>query len=164
MTKNAIETANVTSDAKAVLSALFEHKGQNVFVTWERDCDTYKGTKEKVTKRTKALVRSGIDYANLGSVKSGIETGERGEVQPLPSWQEWACAPYILRHKGNGTEYVRLFPGSFKNVAPVVEYFIDGNAATKADVAPLLMASEKRDRDEEPTVFNVKVNSILNIG
>ena len=154
----------ISPDAQAIISALRERTGTNLPIQWERECETYKEVIQHVTKRTSAHVRCGIDYANLASVQAGIASGERGEVQPLPVWQEWAHAPFILRHKGNGTEYIRLFPSSFANLKPTVEYFIDGTPATLADVTPLLKASELRERDEAPACFNVKVSSILAIG
>jgi len=154
----------ISSDAKAIIAALLGHKGQHVAITWKRELETYKGTTQKVEKQTVAHVRTGIEYSNLASVKQGIASGERDEVQPLPTWQEWGEFPYILRHKGNGTEYVRLFPASFANLKPSVSYFIDGQPVSKADVEPLVTAKEKSERDEPAPVFNVKVNSILSIG
>lgn len=154
----------ISADSLAIITALLESKGRHVSVTWKREMETYKEVTKKVEKRTRAWVRTGIDYKNLASVKQGIASGERDEVQPLPSWQEWGEFPYILRHKTQGTEYVRLFPATFANLVPTVEYFIDGVPATKAEIEPLVTAKEKRERDEPAAVFNVKVNSILAIG
>lgn len=157
-------TVTISADAQAIVSALEGAKGQNLPFTFRRDMDTRKDVTARVEKQTSCYVRTGVDYANLASVQAGIASGERGEVQPLPTWQEWACAPYILRHKGNGTEYVRVFPASFANLKPSVTYFIDGREATIDEVKPLCLAKEFRERDEAPAVFNIKVNSILKIG
>lgn len=154
----------MTGDAKAIVAALREHKGQHIAVTWERPMATRKGTQETVTKQTRAYVRAGMDYANLGSIKEGIASGEREEVGPLPAWQEWAEFPFILRHKEKGTEYLRLFPAVFDNLKPTVKYFIDGAEVNESDVKPLCLASEFRERDEAPACFQVKAESIRAIG
>jgi hypothetical protein len=154
----------MTGDAKAIVAYLSEHKGQHVPITWRREMKTRKGTTEKVEKLTRAYVRAGIDYANLASVKEGIESGERGEVQPLPAWQEWAQFPFILRHKENGTEYVRLYPAKFDNLKPHVEYYVNGALVNEETVKPLCLASEFRERETPAEVFQVKADSILSIG
>jgi hypothetical protein len=149
-----------------ILAKIIEHKGQHVPAVWQRSLKTLKGVTQTVTKQTTAFVRAGIDYANLKSVKEGIESGERGEVQPLPSWSEWVQFPFILRHKENGTEYVRLYPASFDNLKEKnqVQYFLDGQPATLEQVRPLCLASEFRNSDEPLVCFTLKTESVLAIG
>lgn len=162
--KNTMNAKNkLSADAKTIVAALIERKAQHVPAVWEREMKTRKSVTQKITKRTKAFVRAGIDYANLAEVKNGIATGERDEVQALP-WGEWAQFPFIIRH--NDKEYVRMYPATFANLQEKisVEYFIDGQAATLADVQPLCLASEFRDRDEKPLCFTLKAESILEIG
>jgi hypothetical protein len=155
---------NVTGDARAIVTYLTEHKGQHVPIMWRRAMKTRKDVKEKVEKQTRAYVRAGIEYANLASVKEGIADGTRDEVGSLPVWQEWAAKPFILRHKENGTEYVRLYPATFDNLKPVVEYYVNGALVNPETVKPLCLASEFRERDTPTEVFQVKANDILSIG
>lgn len=148
-----------------IVAAIASKKGQHVQVVWQRDAKTKKGTAFRIEKRTCAWVRSGIDYSNLASVKAGIAAGERDEVQSLPDWCEWETFPFILRHKANGTEYVRLYPATLHNLqTPKVEWVMDGVVSTYADCEPYLLASEKtKDEDEKPACFSVKSDSILEI-
>lgn len=156
---------NLSGDAKAIVNYLKEHKGQHVAITWRKELKTRKGIAAKVEKQTRAYVRAGIEYANLASVKEGIADGTRAEVGPLQVWQEWAEAPFILRHKTNGTEYVRLYPAAFDNLKPHSEYFLNGALVDKSAVESMCLASEfpKGERAEKD-VFQVKANSILSIG
>ncbi len=152
----------LNGDARAIVSALKEHKGQHQKITWCRSMKTLKTAGEiSVTKRTSAYVRAGIDYANLKTVQTGIETGERGEVQALP-WGEWSEFPFIISHKGK--DYLRLYPASFDNLRPSVEYAINGIPATKEDCQPLCLASEFRDSEDRPECFTIKVESLVSIG
>jgi hypothetical protein len=153
----------LSMDARAIVAALMERKAQHVPCVWEREMKTRKECKAKVTKRTEAYVRAGIDYANLASVKSGIASGERDEVQALP-WGEWIQFPFIIGHKDR--EYVRVYPATFENLQKKisVQYFIDGREVSKADVEPLCLASEFREREEETLCFTLKAESILAIG
>jgi hypothetical protein len=153
----------LTKDARAVVSALKNHKGQHILVTWQRDMKTRADVPFAIVKRTCAYVRAGIDYANLASVKEGIEAGERNEVQPLP-WGVWVEFPFIIAHKGN--EYLRLYPATFGNLRDEmrVEYVMDGVVSTKEQVAPYCLASEFRERDEPAKCFTIKMDSLLSIG
>jgi len=150
-------------NAEQIVDSLKHRKGRHVAITWRRSLKTLKTCQDVIEKQTTAHVRAGIDYANLASVKEGIATGERDEVQPLPTWQEWAQPPFILRHKSNGTEYVRLYPASFGNLVPVVAYFRNGVATTKEAVRADCYASEFDDSGDGKTVFNVKAASVLSI-
>lgn len=150
-----------------IVSTLQNHKGQHVRATWKRQLKTLKGVVHTVEKQTSAWVRAGIDYANLSKVKEGIETGERGEVQPL-KFGFWVQFPFIIRHTPKGSEspvdYVRLYPATFANLkTPAVEYFIDGKPATAEDVRPLCLASEFREREDELLCFTLKAESVLSI-
>lgn len=152
--------------SKAIVATLQSRKGQHVEIVWRREAKTRKGTAFVIEKRTRAFVRAGINYANLASVKQGIEAGTRDEVQPLPDWQEWAEFPFILRHKGNGTEYVRLYPASFDNLAHAtkVEWLMDGVVTDYASVEPYLLASEKpKADDEKPACYCVKSADVIEI-
>lgn len=134
--------------AQQVIEILCSRKGQHVLAVWERPVKTFKASGVIVTKRTSAYVRAGINFANLSSVKNAIEAGERGEVQALPSCQEWESFPFILRHKTKGTQYVRLFPpaNGFDNLPkPQTEWTLNGQPSSYAQVEPHLLAEEKPD-------------------
>jgi hypothetical protein len=114
-------------NAKQIVENLQNHKGQHVQACWTRPMKTRKDVPMSIVKRTCAYVRAGIDYANLRTVKEGVESGERAEVQGL-KWGQWSEFPFIIAHKG--VDYVRLYPAVFANLKPTVEYSIDGKPAT----------------------------------
>jgi hypothetical protein len=147
-----------------IIQAVQNRKGQHVKVTWQRPAKTLKDCALTIAKRTSAYVRAGIEYANLATVKEAIASGERDEVQSLPSWSEWVQYPFISRHKQTGQEYVRLYPAVFANLKPEVEWSIGGKPATYAECEPYLLASEKRkDDDERPACFSLKAEDVIAI-
>jgi hypothetical protein len=148
-------------NAKQIVENLQNHKGQHVQACWTRPMKTRKDVPMSIVKRTCAYVRAGIDYANLRTVKEGVESGERNEVQGL-KWGAWSEFPFIIAHKG--VDYVRLYPAVFANLKPTVEYSIDGKPATRAEIEPYCLASEFRERDEETPCFTLKADSIVSIG
>lgn len=149
-------------NAQQIVSALSGHKGQHIQVTWSRPAKVGKDCPLVIVKRTSAFVRAGIDYSNLASVKSAVANGEREEPQGLP-WGTWQTFPFTIEHKGK--EYVRLYPASFANLTPTVEWSIDGKPATFEQVSPFLLASEKRSQtDDKPECFTVCADSIVSIG
>lgn len=148
-------------NALQIVQTIQDKKGQHVSATWQRQAKTRKGCPHIIAKRTSVYVRSGINFANLGEVKNGIEKGERGEVQSLP-WGHWreGFFPFIIDH--NGMEYIRLYPASFDNLKPSVEWSLDGKPATFDDVKSFLLASEF-PKEEKPECFTVKAESVIEI-
>lgn len=149
-------------NAIEIIQQIENRRGQHVKVTWQRVAKVLKGAQSLlIVKRTSAWVRSGINFANLGTVQKGIESGARGEVQPLP-WGEWMQFPFIIEHKG--VEYVRLYPASFDNLIPQVEWSINGRPSTYDKIEQYLVSSEKRKDDEDkPLCFTVKADSVISI-
>jgi hypothetical protein len=150
----------MTRKAKEIVESLKSFPGSHRGIVWQRDAKVRKDCPyASIQKQTCAYVRAGIDYSNLSSVQAGIESGERGEVQPLP-WGEWSQFPYIISHKGN--EYVRLYPPVFANLKPVVQWFANGNPVEFSAVQPYLLASEM-PKDTVPECFTLKAESIIAI-
>ncbi len=154
-------------NANEIVNALKGKSGRHVPAVWEKKMKTLKGVTLPITKKTTAYVRAGIDYANLSTVKEGVESGERGDVQGLP-WGEWELFPFIIRHTPKGAsvsfQYVRLYPAVFDNLKTTVQYFIDGHPAKLEQVKPLCLASEFRDEEKEITCFTLRAENILSIG
>lgn len=150
--------------ANEIVEALKNKKGQHVQAVWQRPVKTLKTFTGIVAKRTSAFVRTGINYANLSSVKAGIASGERGEVESLP-WGKWRDGHenYIIDH--NGTEYVRLYPAVFGNLveATKTEFTLNGVPVEYTTIEPYLLASEKRKDDDAPKCFTLKAENIVTI-
>jgi hypothetical protein len=152
----------IRKSASQIKDAIMKAKGQFVLASWFSEPTpkaAFKGVNLK--KETIAVVRAGINFANLTSVKEGIANGERGEVQPL-SWGEWIDFPYVIGHKGN--EYIRLYPS---NHIPKVKYFANGKEVSKVEFASYLTPSKAKEllngERKEVECFTIKANNVLNI-
>ena len=152
---------NLIKTATEILANLLNAKGQFVSVKFQSNVSTAASFKHLViTKITSAVVRSGIDFSNLGSVKDGIENGTRDEVGSLP-WGEWISFPYIIGHKEK--TYVRLYP-SVNNI-PNVSYFVDGSEVAKAEILQYLTPSSAKKMLEAkaPECFTLNTTNILDM-
>ena len=135
-----------------------ECKGQFLTVeytsTSTRPRAEFKGV--ALAKRVRMVVRAGIDFANLKSVKDGIESGERGEVQPL-AWGEWFLFPYVITHKGG--YYFRLYPVAGSK--PTVIYTVDGEEVSREAWMGYLTPSEraKMESGDRPECITVKAEN-----
>ena len=111
----------------------------------------------KLEKKTSMTVRAGIDYANLATVREGIENGQRGEVKPLP-WGEWERFPYTITHKGN--RYVRLYPlqGKVKTT-----FFVDGSPVSREYFSGFLTPSESKKllSGDPPDCLTIKEENLV---
>ncbi len=157
-------TTNIQSlTASEVLSKFFASKGQFVRAAWKsnpKPAAAHKGT--LLEKRTTTIVRSGVEFANLSSVKAGIESGERGEVGPLP-FGEWLIPNYVIKlDKGNVVNYyLRMYP---TDAIPTVKYYVNGDETTKEHFASFLTPSEAKKltgEKESPECFTIKFENVL---
>lgn len=145
------------------INAILKAKGQFVSVSWESDVKpAAKFDGIHLQKRTSAVVRAGIDFANLTTVKSGIENGERQEVGELP-WGKWVKFPYLIEHKGSF--YLRLY--SVNGAIPKVEYLLNGTRIDKRVFASFLTPSASKRLLEPSTsqyeCFTIKASNIIEI-
>lgn len=150
---------NTNATNAADLSLITKGTGQFVKVSFKstkKPAAAFKGT--ELVKVSSGVFRSGIDFANLSSVKDGIANGERGEVQSLP-WGEWVSFPYIIAHKGE--QYVRLYPSVGHKVE--VKHFVNGKEVSKEEFNSFLTPS-----DAKPSAgvecFTIKASNIISVG
>ena len=160
--KNVINLINTTlANLSPVTSRLTEaRKGTFQPVTWKsnpRPAAIHKGI--VLEKITSTVCKAGIDYANLGSVKAGIASGERGEVEGLP-WGEWELFPFTISHKGE--RYVRLYPAAQSNQS-VTLYKVNGKQVGREVFAGYLTPSEaaKMESSERPACFTIKESNLI---
>jgi len=135
-------------------------KGSFQSVTWKSNPNpaaAHKGI--ALEKITTAVCKAGIDFSNLSSVKAGIASGERGEVESLP-WGEWESFPFTITHKGE--RYVRLYPAAQSNQVSTL-YKVDGKQVDKTTFKSFLTPSEaeKMESGERPTCFTVKESNLI---
>lgn len=144
-----------------LIEAITKAKGQFVNVAWKsqkKPAAAHKGT--QLEKITAGVVRAGINFANLATVKEGIANGERGEVQPLP-WGEWKSFPYVIEHKG--AEYVRLYLSKGNKLQ--TQYRVNGEIVSKEKFASFLTPSEakKMEDGKAPDCLSVKAENLINV-
>lgn len=144
-----------------LIASLKDGKGQFIHAEWVSKPTPKAASKKEgivLKKRTVAVVRTGVAYENLASVKNAIASGERGEVGELP-WGEWAVYPYGIQNKGK--EYVRLTLGS--NTIPKCSYYVNEVEVDKAEFSKHL--TESQQKPSEPTeVITVALENIVRLG
>lgn len=143
---------------KEILLALAGCKGQYVSAEWQstvKPAAQHSGV--NITKRVKSTVRAGIDYANMAR-NEGKETGA------LP-WGEWVQFPYVISHKGQ--PYARLYPTGNGSQRASATFTINGQPATREQVATLLTPSAARDlldTSKDIACFTVKGENLIALG
>ena len=158
-----MQTTSPSLTAEQITNKILTCKGNFVKVYWKSNpspAAIHKKNGIILEKVTNAVVRAGIDFANLTSVKEGIANNERGEVQSLP-WGEWKHFPYIITHKEK--EYIRLYPSAANT--PKVKYFVNNAEVDKATFATYLTNSEANKllnpEDKPLECFTVSADNIL---
>jgi hypothetical protein len=149
--------------ADAIKNKILSAKGNFVKVCWKSQPKPAASFKNVILEKvSEGVVRAGIDYANLSSVKQGIEEGTRGEVGALP-WGQWKQFPYIIEHKG--VDYIRLYPSVGNRTK--THYYVDGSEVSKEQFASYLTGSDAKklmgEVEEVKECFNVKAENILGI-
>ena len=150
--------------ATDVLNKILKCKGSFVKASWKSNPKPKAAFKRVVLEKVSVgVVRAGIDYAKISSVKEGIADGTRGEVQPLP-WGEWEQFPYTISHKGES--YIRLYPSG--NHKTKTTYFADGSVVSETEFCEYLTPSAADEilnpnPDKPLLCFTVKANNILGI-
>lgn len=154
-----INTTIQSLTANEILSNFFKGKGQFMRAAWKSNPKPAAAFKDVVLeKRTTTIVRSGLEFQNLSSVKAGIEANERGAVQELP-WGSWIFYPYLIKH--NESYYCRLYP---TDSIPTVRYFVNNDETTKDVFATYLTTSEAKKLTgdkEKPECFTIKMENVL---
>lgn len=152
-------TIQISPAAQSLIAAIENCKGRFSRCSFTSEVKPAAAHKDKkLVKTTTGVFRSGIDYAELSSVKEGIASGERGEVQSLP-WGEWALFPWVISHKG--VEYVRLYPAQGQR--STVVYSVDGAEVDKTTFQTYLTPSQCAEKDA-PTCITKKLAEIRFIG
>jgi hypothetical protein len=147
------------------LNAIIENapKGANIVCEWERDAKVkVAGRNLNIRKAVRMVGRVGLTYDNLKAVKEKRETGELPkENAGLQAWAEWLTFPFLLGHKTKGTQYLRLYKGTSKKVAPSVSWTMNSKAVDKEEIACYLQASELKK--SEGDCFMVKVADLKRV-
>ena len=144
------------------LDSLFASKGQFISATFKSEKKPSASFKSvRLEKLIEGTFRAGINFANLGSVKEAIKSGERGEVKSL-SWGTWLQFPYTITHKEE--IYVRLYPT--ENCKLRVTYLVDSVEVEKDKFLSYLTPSEqvRANEGERPECITIKKSNLLKLG
>ena len=143
----------------AELIKLFLSKtGQICSVSWRRPMKVFKGETRQAEKLVSAVVRAGVNFDNMASVKEKRETGELPPENTGLPWGTWFVFPYIIEHKGE--HYLRFsrFPGGKLET----HFFLDGKEVEKEALQGICTAAEFTERDSLDC-FNVRASSVAEL-
>jgi hypothetical protein len=161
-------TSPLTADT--IISNLLSSKGQFVRAIWKSNptpAAAHKKAGITLEKKTSAIVRSGINFAQLSAVKEGIASGDRPEVGELP-FGRWkinpvtgeSMFPYVIEtDKG---DQIRMYPSHTKSTTI---YFVNGEEVAKEKFAEYLTPSDSKKlfSNESPLCFTVKRENIIGV-
>lgn len=134
-------------------------KGTFVHATWQSVVPTPKKEGHVVVKVTTGIVRIGVDYAHIKSVKeAGLGTN------PLPGSDTWKYFPYIIEGK-NGLK-LRLTRVNNPIRHPHSYYLVDGKKMTKEEVVATgyVAPSYLEPHSPDSPIFTVKTENVIALG
>lgn len=121
---------------------------------------------DEVVKMVKAVVRFGVDYAQMESVKQKAAQkaalGLAVSLHSLP-WGTWKTR-FLIEHKGQ--LYVRLTcPKNNRNLKPVIlGYYVNGQEVSKEEAMAITRPSDWTQKDDDLDVYTKKIEDIVSIG
>jgi len=132
-----------------IINKILNSKGNFVRAAWRSNTEPAAKFKDiSIEKRTSAIVRAGINFANLQKSKGR-------ETEPLP-YGEWFKFPYVIKH--NNTMYLRLYSTESEQEET---YFVDGKEVDKETFRSYLTPSAAKKLDEEKDCFNIKLENVI---
>ena len=120
----------------------------------------------EVTKVVKAVVRFGVDYWHMESVKQKAAQkaalGLAITKNSLP-WGIWKTR-FLIENKGQ--LYVRLTcPKNNVYLKPVVlGYYVNGQEVSKEEAMAITRPSDWKQKDDDLDVYTKKIEDIISIG
>ena len=120
----------------------------------------------EVVKLVKAVVRFGVEYSRMASVKQKaaqkVALGLAVDTHKLP-WGSWKNR-FLIENKGQ--LYIRLTcPKNNVSLRPVViGYYADGKEISRAEAEEMTRPSDWAKKDEDLDVYTKKIEDIVSIG
>lgn len=148
---------NMSTNTNNVIAAFLANSGQFASVTFKsnpKPAAEFKGV--VLEKVTTGVFRSGVNFANLTSVKEGIANNERGEVQPL-AWGEWVNFPFVIAHKGE--RFLRLTTVNGAKSKSVFK--VNGVEVNRDEFEKFLVPSARSGAKAATEVFNIKESNLV---
>ncbi len=148
---------NISTSTNNVIAAFLANSGQFASVTFKsnpKPAAEFKGV--VLEKVTTGVFRSGVNFANLTSVKEGIANNERGEVQPL-AWGEWVNFPFVIAHKGE--RFLRLT--TVNGAKSKSTFKVNGVEVNRDEFEKFLVPSARSGAKAATEVFNIKESNLV---
>lgn len=140
-----------------VINAFLAAAGKFASVTFKsnpKPAAAFKGV--VLEKTTVGVFRSGVNFANLASVKDGIANEERGPVEPL-AWGVWEKFPFVIAHKGE--RFLRLT--KVNGLKSKSTFKVNGVEVGKDEFEGFLVESAKSANKSPTDVFNIKEANLV---
>ena len=134
-------------------------RGTFVKATWQSVVPTPKKDGHVVVKVTTGVVRLGVDYRNIASVKAaGLGTNS------LPGEDQWKYFPYVIEGKTGLKLRVTRVNNPIRH--PRSYYLVDGQRMTKDEVAATgyVAPSYLEPRSADSPIFTVMAENVLALG
>jgi hypothetical protein len=158
------------NDAQLLAAAKSAPKGANVYVVWERQARlraAYKGF--PLFKRTKMLLRLGVDYDHMDEVIEGRKNGNLPAENAGMPGKEWVEFPIVKRSMKTGklllsVKLAQVF-GRKVTAAETTWFVREAGIETvvkKADHADKMLADEFK-KSEIPRTFDLTGENVLSI-
>ena len=155
--RTTMQNTSISNSNNNVIAAFLAAAGQFASVTFKSTptaAAKFKGT--ELVKVTTGVFRSGVNFANLTSVKEGIANNERGEVQPL-AWGTGVQFPFVIAHKGE--RFLRLT--TVAGQKSTSKFFVNGIEVKKDEFESFLVPSARSENKTPTEVFNIKESNLV---
>lgn len=150
------------------------HNGASFRIKTEKDIANKKAKDAGVEckKVSTYIVRKGIRYANVYSVKAQVEAGLKELTHELPEGQQWlddsdkVFIKYTPKSTGVERIYARLYPSAINKAE---SYYVVGGRILDKEEAVLTgyvnksSVTDYRKDGEQPVLFNVPIDNIVAI-
>lgn len=137
-----------------------KQNGSFVGMEWERELPVraaYKGN-TRVIKKSKGVVRFGVEYDNIKAVQQKRKDGELPSENEGLKWGEWEEYPYFIKH--NEKHYLRCTESHNNRVR--TEYLLNGRPVSK-DELESICTKAAFTQHQDLDVFTINIDNIVAI-
>lgn len=127
-------------------------------IEWEKRLPTKKGFENMVVKKiSRGVVRFGVEYEHIGSIKAARKSGTLPTQSAGLTWGTWYKYPYFIEHKGN--TYLRCTKSKKNKLHS--EYYLNGVKVLPESIKHMCLASAFTSNESE--VFTLNVENVTKI-
>lgn len=130
--------------------------GTFMSLTYEKDVPvkvSHKG--DTVFRRTTMVVRCGVEYDNISSVKDKRQEGILPTSNAGLPWGAWKEYPYFIEH--NGKTYLRC--ATVNCCKSKSEYFLNGKQTDKEAIKDIVKKESSKNMD----IITINIDNIVKV-